>query len=78
MNIIITKIDEDINEKNEIISKDIICPECKENENDIENKNDKKVDDFNDEDEEIKAIHQKIDKELKQCQMNVDGEKKKS
>ena len=31
MNIIITKIDEDINEKNEIISKDIICPECKEN-----------------------------------------------
>ena len=31
MNIIITKIDEEINEKNEIISKDIICPECKEN-----------------------------------------------
>ena len=31
MNIIITKTEDDIPEKNEIISKDIICPECKEN-----------------------------------------------
>ena len=43
----------------------------KENENDIENKNDKKVDDFNYEDEEIKAIHQKIDKKLNEIEMNL-------
>ena len=31
MNIIVTDTDEDPNKKREIISKDIICPECKEN-----------------------------------------------
>ena len=31
MNILVTKNEEDINKINEIISKDIICPECKEN-----------------------------------------------
>ena len=31
MNIIVTKINEDLKETNEIISKNIICPECKEN-----------------------------------------------
>ena len=31
MNIIVTKKVEDINKINEIISKDVICPECKEN-----------------------------------------------
>ena len=31
MNIIVTMIEENINEEKEIISKDIICPKCKEN-----------------------------------------------
>ena len=31
MNILVNKNKDDINEKNEIISKDIICPECKDN-----------------------------------------------
>ena len=31
MNIIVNNTNEDLNKKNEIISKDIICPECKEN-----------------------------------------------
>jgi len=31
MNIVVTKDNNNINVKNEIISKDIICPECKEN-----------------------------------------------
>ena len=31
MNIIAYNNDEDINKKKEIISKDIICPDCKEN-----------------------------------------------
>jgi len=33
MNIVVCDIDDDKNQKNEIISKDIICPECKEIEN---------------------------------------------
>ena len=31
MNILVTKNDAEVNEKKEVISKDIICPECKEN-----------------------------------------------
>ena len=31
MNIIVTKNEADINEKKEVFSKDIICPECKDN-----------------------------------------------
>ena len=31
MNIIVYNNDEDMNKKKEIISKDIICPDCKEN-----------------------------------------------
>ena len=31
MNIVVNKNSDDINAKKELISKDIICPECKEN-----------------------------------------------